>query len=160
LEKRRVTVERTFRAPVEDVWELWTTKDGIESWWGPDGFSVKVHEIDLRPTGQMFYAMTADEPDKIEFMKRAGMPTTTEHHITYREIVVNRRLSYLHPIDFVPGVAAYDIDTVVELTVSAQDVRLLLTFDAMHDEHWTGMAKAGWEMELGKLDKALGALRK
>ena len=39
---RRLTLERTYRAPLEKVWELWTTKAGIESWWGPDGFTVEV----------------------------------------------------------------------------------------------------------------------
>ena len=32
----RITIERTYRASVEDVWDLWTTKEGIESWWGPE----------------------------------------------------------------------------------------------------------------------------
>jgi len=158
--KKRITLERTYQAPVADVWELWTTKEGIESWWGPDGFIVNVHKIDLRPGGDMLYAMTAVEPDKVAFMKQAGMPTTNECRLTYREIVKHERLSYVHAVDFVPDVAAYDVDTIVELRPSAQGVRLLLTFDAMHDEHWTGMAKAGWENELGKLQKALAALPK
>jgi hypothetical protein len=32
---------------------------------------------------------------------------------------------------------------------------MVLTFDAMHDEEWTKRATMGWEMELGKLAKAL-----
>jgi uncharacterized protein YndB with AHSA1/START domain len=158
--KKRITLERTYRAPVQDVWDLWTTKEGIESWWGPDGFSVKVHRIDLRPGGEMFYAMTADEPDKVAFMKKAGMPTTTESRLVYQEIVRHERLSYMHDVDFVPGVAAYAVETVVELRPSAQGVRLLLTFDAMHDDEWTSRARMGWENELGKLDTALAARRK
>jgi uncharacterized protein YndB with AHSA1/START domain len=35
-------IERTYRASVEELWELWTTKEGFESWWGPDGFRVEV----------------------------------------------------------------------------------------------------------------------
>ena len=35
-------------ATVEDVWALWTTEPGIESWWGPDGFDVTVGHLDLR----------------------------------------------------------------------------------------------------------------
>ena len=31
------TLERVYRADVQDVWDLWTTKDGIESWWGSGG---------------------------------------------------------------------------------------------------------------------------
>src|SRR5205823_13949104 len=49
IDRPKLTVERTFRASIDEVWELWTTKDGIESWWGPDGFSVAVRDLDLRP---------------------------------------------------------------------------------------------------------------
>ena len=27
-QRRRITMERTFAAPMEDVWELWTTEGG------------------------------------------------------------------------------------------------------------------------------------
>jgi uncharacterized protein YndB with AHSA1/START domain len=33
--KPRITIERTYLARIEDVWALWTTKEGLESWWGP-----------------------------------------------------------------------------------------------------------------------------
>ena len=89
--KRRITIERTYQAPIEEVWELWTTKEGIESWWGPDGFSVKVHSIDLRPGGELRYAMTAIAPLQIEFMKKAGMPLTTEARVRYDRMPRGRR---------------------------------------------------------------------
>ena len=38
---------------------LRTTKDGIESWWGPGGFTVKVRKLDLRSGGELHYAMIA-----------------------------------------------------------------------------------------------------
>jgi uncharacterized protein YndB with AHSA1/START domain len=40
--RKRITLERLYRAELQDVWDLWTTKDGIESWWGPGGFTVVV----------------------------------------------------------------------------------------------------------------------
>jgi uncharacterized protein YndB with AHSA1/START domain len=155
MKKRQITLERTFQAPVEDVWELWTTKAGIESWWGPDGFSVEVRKLELWPGGQLLYAMTATEAPQIAFMKKAGMPITTENRATYDEIVPLRRLAYTQLADFVPGVAAYDVAMLVELHDSAQGVRMVLTFDAMHDEHWTKMATMGWQNELEKLARAL-----
>ena len=60
--RRRITLERTYKASLQDVWDLWTTKEGIESWWGPDGFSVKVRKLDLRPGGELHYALTATAP--------------------------------------------------------------------------------------------------
>jgi uncharacterized protein YndB with AHSA1/START domain len=156
--KQRITIERTYVASIADVWDMWTTKAGIESWWGPEGFSVDVHAIDLRPGGELRYSMTATAAAQIEFMKRAGMPLTTELRITYTEVVLRRRLAYDHLVDFVPGVGSYSVSTVVELHPSAGTVRMVLTFDPMHDADWTKRAVMGRESELGKLAKALDAM--
>jgi uncharacterized protein YndB with AHSA1/START domain len=153
--RRRVSIERTFIGTVEDVWELWTTKEGIESWWGPDGFSVKVRRLDVRLGGEMLYAMTADAPDQVDFLKKAGMPVTTESLVTYTELVPLQRLGFTQLADFIPGVKPYEVATTVELETIPHGVRLVLTLDAMHDEQWTRMAVMGWESELGKLARVL-----
>lgn len=153
--RRRVSIERTFNATVEDVWELWTTKEGIESWWGPDGFSVKVRRLDVRLGGELFYAMTADAHDQIDFLKKAGMPLTTESLVTYTDVVPLQRLGFTQLADFIPGVKPYEVATTVELATIPRGVRLVLTLDAMHDEQWTRMAVMGWESELGKLARVL-----
>ena len=155
--RRRITLERTYPSPIEDVWDLWTTTDGIESWWGPEGFSVKVRKLDLRPGGVLEYAMTATAPAQVEFMKRAGMPLSTDVRITLTEVVAPRRLAYTTLADFIPGVEPYPVETVVELHSEAQGVRMVLTFDAMHDETWTQRSVMGRESELGKLAKVLAA---
>jgi uncharacterized protein YndB with AHSA1/START domain len=152
---KRIKLERTFAASIEDVWELWTTKDGIESWWGPGGFQVTVRSLDLRPGGELHYAMTATDPQQIEFMKRAQMPLTTELRITYTTIDAPRRLEYVHLTDFIPGMDPYDVTTTLELYETEGGVRLALTFDPMHDEEWTMRARMGWEGELGKLEGVL-----
>ena len=153
--RRKVTLERIFQAPIEEVWDLWTTAEGIESWWGPDGFAVKVHKLDLRPGGELVYAMTATAPDQIDFLKKAGMPKTTESRLTYTEVDPPRRLAYSQTADFIPGVEPYEVPTTVELETTPQGVRMVLTFSAMHDEHWTKMAVMGWESQLGRLAKLL-----
>jgi uncharacterized protein YndB with AHSA1/START domain len=155
MSQKTITLERTFAASLEDVWALWTTKDGIESWWGPDGFRVEVRSLDLRPGGELRYAMIAVRQQEIDFMKQAGMPVTQELKITYDEIVPLARLRYTNLADFIPGVAPYDVATLVELEQTAAGVRLRLTIDAMHAEEWTKMAVSGWESELGKLEKVL-----
>jgi uncharacterized protein YndB with AHSA1/START domain len=150
-----ITIERTYQASIDDVWDLWTTADGIESWWGPEGFAVTVERLDLRAGGELTYAMTAVAPAQIEFMRGAGMPLTTPCKITYIEVAPKSRLAYTTLADFIPGVTPYEIATVVELQADRHTVRMVLTFDAMHDEHWTEMARAGRESELNKLAKAL-----
>jgi uncharacterized protein YndB with AHSA1/START domain len=155
----RIVIERVFDASIEDVWDLWTTAEGIESWWGPDGFEVKVRQLDLRPGGDLVYAMIATAQETIEFMKRAGMPTTTETRLTYQEIVPRQRLVYTNVADFIPGVEAYDVGHVIEFFPGPGGVRLVLTLDQMHDETWTQRMSAGWESELGKLEKVIASRR-
>jgi uncharacterized protein YndB with AHSA1/START domain len=151
----RIKLERTYRAELQDVWDLWTTKDGIESWWGPGGFAVTVRKLDLRPGGELLYAMTAIDPPQVEFLKKAGMPLTQECRITFAEVEPRRRLAYIHLADFVPGVDPYDVATIVELQPTADGVRMILTFDAMHNDEWTKLATMGWESELDKLAAVL-----
>jgi uncharacterized protein YndB with AHSA1/START domain len=97
-------LDRTYAATPEEIWEPWTTPAGIESWWAPDGFSVEVNELDLRPGGTLVYTMTATAPEQVEFTRNAGMPLATESRKTFTEVDRLRRLAYDSLIDFVPGV--------------------------------------------------------
>ena len=156
--RRKVVIERTFKARLDEVWELWTTSDGIESWWGPEGFAVKVHRLELRPGGELTYAMTAMALEQMEFLKKAGMPLTQEAHVSYTEVVRPRRLAFTQLADFIPNVKPYEVAMTVELDAVPEGVRMILTLDAMHDEQWTRLAVMGWESELDKLAKRLRAV--
>ena len=153
--RAQFSIERTYGASVEEVWALWTTQSGIESWWGPEGFEVSVVSLDLRPGGDLIYLMTAVAPEQVAFMKQAGMPLTTQCKVTYTEVLPARRLAYKTLADFVPGVAPYDVGTIVELKETVGGVRVVITFDAMHDSVWTERARAGHESQLRKLDALL-----
>jgi len=155
--RAQFSLDRTYAASLDEVWALWTTKDGIESWWGPEGFEVTVRGIDLRPGGELLYVMTAVREQEIAFMKQAGMPLATEAKVTYTVVQPQTRLGYSTLTDFVPGVEPYDVATLVELQAVSDGVRMVLTFDAMHDAQWTEQARAGHESQLRKLDALLAA---
>jgi len=156
--KRRLTIERTYAATLDEIWALWSTKDGIESWWGPVGFGITVQSMDLKAGGKLVYIMAPTAPDTLAFMKSSGMPIEVECKLTFTEVEAPRRLAYTTLTDFIPGVQAYEVETLLELEAAGGQVRMLLTFDAMHDDEWTGRMQEGRESELGKLD-ALLALR-
>lgn len=151
--KRRITIERKYKTTIQDVWDLWTTRDGFESWWGPGGFTAKVVKLDLRPGGELRYVMTASDPQQVEFMKKAGMAVSIEAQIRFTDVVHHRRLAYTHLADFIPGIQPYDVATEVEFRTSGEEVRMIVTFDAMHDEEWTQRATMGWEGQLSKLSE-------
>jgi uncharacterized protein YndB with AHSA1/START domain len=155
--RAQFSIERTYAASIDEAWALWTTKAGIESWWGPEGFDVTVTSLDLRPGSDLVYLMTATAPEQVSFMQRAGMPLSTECRVTYTEVSPPGRLAYKTLADFVPGVTPYEVATVVELRATADGVKLTITFDAMHDDLWTERARAGHESQMRKLDALLAA---
>ena len=153
--RAQFSIQRTYAASINEAWALWTTKSGIESWWGPEGFKVTVTSLDLRPGGNLIYLMTAVAPDQVAFMKRAAMPLTSECKVTYTEVSRPNRLAYKTLADFVPGVTPYEVATVVDLKTTADGVAVTITFDAMHDNIWTERARAGHESQMRKLDSLL-----
>jgi uncharacterized protein YndB with AHSA1/START domain len=155
--RAQFSITRSYAAKIDQAWALWTTKDGIESWWGPEGFTVTVTSLDLRPAGEMIYLMTASAPDQVAFMKQAGMPLSTECKVTFTDVAPPSRLAYKTLTDFVPGIAPYEVATVVEFKETDDGVKLVVTFDAMHDDIWTERARAGHESQMRKLDGLLAA---
>jgi len=152
---QRIVLERTYPATLAELWRLWTTKEGIEQWWGPDGFRVEVLRIDVRVGGELAYQMIAATPEMVQFMKGQHMPERQDARLRYTEVARHERLGYLHAADFIPGVPAYDVATTVEFHANADGVRLVLAFDPMHDDLWTQRQTMGWTSELDKLGALL-----
>jgi uncharacterized protein YndB with AHSA1/START domain len=152
----KVVIERTYRAQAQELWDLWTTKTGFESWWGPEGFRVEVHTLEARVGGTLHYDMIADAPEQIEAMQQLGQPTSHETRGRFAEIRPLERLAITHVIDFLPGVKPYESTMVVEFFPSGETVRMVITLDPMHDEEFTKMSTMGMTSQLMKLEKRFG----
>jgi uncharacterized protein YndB with AHSA1/START domain len=149
------TLQRTYDADPATIWDRWTTPAGIESWWAPDGFAVEVRQLDLRPGGEIVYAMTATAPEQIEFMNNAGMPLTTVSRKTFTELAEPTRIAYTSLIDFVPDHEPYEHRTVVDLTPTPEGTRVTMSVEPLHDDVWTQRLLAGRGMELDHLAATL-----
>ena len=49
---REVVLTRVFDAPRELVFEAWTNPEHVVRWFGPKGFTLTTHEIDIRVGGR------------------------------------------------------------------------------------------------------------
>lgn len=70
------TLERTFNAPRELVYEAWTNPEHLAQWWGPKGFELKVKQLDPQPGGIFHYAVLSPAGDEIwaKFIFRELVP--------------------------------------------------------------------------------------
>ena len=154
-----VVIERVYATSPERVWELWTTPEGIEQWWAPDGFEAKVAKLELAPGGELHHSLTATAPEQVAFMENAGLPLTTHARKRFTEVEPVHRLAYVSHIDFVPGVEPYEQLTTVDLDAVADGVRVVMTMEPMHDDEWTQRLVAGRENELDNLGRLVGVPR-
>jgi uncharacterized protein YndB with AHSA1/START domain len=153
---KHFVIDRTLKASVEKVWRMWTTKEGLEKWWGPEGFRSTVRHLDLRAGGRFEIVMTAMLPEIIAHLKASGMGESSVAKGDYTVVEPNGRLVYTNAVDFVPGVPPYTSTTTVEMSAKpGGGTRLIITNDVMHDEQWTLMATMGWTQQIDKLEKLL-----
>jgi uncharacterized protein YndB with AHSA1/START domain len=144
-------IERTYRTTADELWELWTTPEGIESWWAPDGFTVEVEKLELEPGGELVYTMTATAPEQVKFMRNAGMPLATTSRKRFTEVERPQRLAYMSMVDFVPDTPPYEFLTVAEFEAVDEGMHVTMTVDSMHDQVWTERLLAGRTNELDNL---------
>lgn len=52
-------VSRVFDAPVAAVWRAWTEGEQVRRWWGPQGFTAPLAEMDVREGGRSLVCMRA-----------------------------------------------------------------------------------------------------
>ena len=78
--ERELVVTRVLDAPRDLVWKALTEPARLEQWWGPKGFTSKVHRLELRPGGTFLYSQRT--PDGREMWGKW----------VYREIAAPERL--------------------------------------------------------------------
>jgi uncharacterized protein YndB with AHSA1/START domain len=80
---RRFAITRTFNAPRELVFKMWTDPEHFKHWWGPKGCTIGSCTIDLRPGGTARYSM-----------RMPGGPETWGKFV-YRQVLPPERLVFV-----------------------------------------------------------------
>ena len=85
VSKDAVVIERIFNAPVDLIWQLWTQPEQFQKWYGPQGMTIPVANMDVRVGGKRLICMEMQMPDRNTKMWFTG---------EYVEVVPNERLVY------------------------------------------------------------------
>ena len=153
-----IVVERSYRAPVEELWALWTTKAGFESWWTPDGCHVEVHVLEAREGGRLEYDTIADAPEAIAAVKSLGLATSNRSRGRFEGFRPHEHLTLVHLMDFIPGVASYEHRIEVDFRPAGDRTRMVVTTHPHFSAHWTKLAVDAFNSQLATLDRRFGWL--
>ena len=144
-------IERSFDAPVELIWQMWTDPEHFKAWYGAAGATIPVAKMDLRVGGARLVCMEMQTPDGAMRMWFTG-----EH----REIVENARLVYTESMSDEHGTvlsaAAAGMPethpTTTEVRVELEDLagrtRMVMTHVGVPEG---SPGAAGWAMAFDKL---------
>lgn len=58
---RTVTIERSFEAPIDLVWDAFTKAEILDRWWAPKPYASRTKYMDFKVGGSRFYAMVGPE---------------------------------------------------------------------------------------------------
>jgi uncharacterized protein YndB with AHSA1/START domain len=146
-----VRIERSFDAPVDLVWQMWTDPEHFRAWFGPDGVAIAVANLDVRVGGTRLVCMAMQSPDGPIQMWFTGV---------YREVIENERLVYTESISDengnVPSPSDVDLalghPTTTEVCVELSDVggrtKMVMTHTGVPSD---SPGAAGWAMAFDKL---------
>ena len=134
---RELVLTRVFDAPRRVVFRAWTDPAQLVQWWSPEGFTVALLEMDVRPGGAWRKCMRS--PDGKDYWRRG----------IYLEVVEPERLVLTYISD--DPLSDPDHETIVTVTFADQGEKTLMTFrhagfesDGARDSHqfgWTSCMK-------------------
>lgn len=142
---RVLSITRTFDAPRELVFKVWTQPEHLVRWWGPKGFTTPSCQIDVQPGGAYRTVIRSGEGK--------------EHRMrgTYREVVPPERLVMTFAWEDEAGQPGHE--TVVTVSFADQGDKTRLTFEhgvfetvADRDSHF-----GGWSQFMDRLAEYLAA---
>lgn len=113
LQSRTLTIERTFDAPQQLVWDTWTQPEHLAAWWGR-GADVNIEEHDFSQGGKWRYTMPM--PNGGEFVSEG----------IYAEIVPIEKI--VTSADFKPMTEG----VIMTITLKADGNKTHMTFSVLH----------------------------
>lgn len=143
---REIVLTRVFDAPRERVWEAWTDPKQIVKWWGPDGFTNTLFEMEIKPGGVWRHMMHA--PDGIDYPNK----------VVYIEVVKPERLVYTHGGDEEASPCQFHVTVTFEkMAGNKTRLTLRMLFETEEERNKTSGAGAieGGNQTLSRLAKHL-----
>ena len=152
-------IERTFDAPIDLIWAMWTEADHFANWYGPMGARIPNADMDVQVGGRRHITMEMETPNGPMQMFFVG---------EYREIDPTTRLVYTESMADADGNAMtaeqmgmpdgtpMETSIVVELEDFGDRTKMTMTHIGVAADSPGGQ---GWAMAIDKMEARVAELR-
>jgi uncharacterized protein YndB with AHSA1/START domain len=156
-------INRSFKAPLDLMFQVWTTPEHVARWSTPTGFTMKFIKADIRPGGESFYSMTDASGQHTMYGKAKYIEITKPNRIVYTQQFADEKGNTArHPM--APTWPETMLTTVVLTAEGPDQTRVTLTWELTDKatpveietfmKARSGMAQ-GWTGSLDKLEDYL-----
>jgi uncharacterized protein YndB with AHSA1/START domain len=141
-EDQVLRIERLIAASPERVFDLWTEPELLVAWWGPEGYDVPTHAIDVRPGGHWRTTMRSPEGKRVTV---SGV---------YRTIDKPHRLVFTWAWDQDDGSRGHETEVTVTFESAPGGTRLKLVQQTFQDKTARDNHNKGWSSSFNCLAQA------
>lgn len=136
-----LTLTRFFRAEIGRVFDYLTRTELLLEWWGPEGMTVPVHNLDFSRPGPWFSEMHA--------------PDGAVYKVSGEVEAVDPPSSIAFTWGWHDDSGQRGQESLVNFTLFARDggTELVLTHSGLPDEDTAQRHEQGWTSSLGKLER-------
>lgn len=146
-----IRIERVVDATPDRVWQMWTVPEHFAAWYGPDGATVPVAQMDVRVGGTRFVGMEMATPDGPMRMWFTGqhLEVAEPIRLAYTEAMCDEDGTVLSPEAMgMPATHPVTTEVVVELDALGDRTRMVMTHLGVPSD---SPGATGWNMALDKL---------
>ncbi len=158
-------INRTFAAPINLMFDLWTDPQHFENWMPPTGFTMKFFQADIRPGGKTFYCMT-NGSDVTMYGRAEYQVVDRPHRLVYTQQFCDAQndQTLRHPM--APTWPATMLTTVTFTAEDDEHTRVTVTWEPFGETTAAELATfvqarggmtMGWTGSFDKLDEYLVA---
>jgi uncharacterized protein YndB with AHSA1/START domain len=147
-----VRIVRTFSAPIDLIWKMWTEPEHFKAWYGPQGATIPMAEFDVRVGGRRFVGMEMTTPNGAMRMWFTGEHIAVHEptHLAYTESMSDSEGNVQTPASMgMPE--GHPTTTEVHVSLDANGDQTTMTL-VHHGIPAGSPGEMGWRMALDKLD--------
>ena len=146
MTNNNITAQKTFPAPVNELYKAWTDESALKQWWQPSGRKLQLVEAALENGGALKYTF---EPDKLNNSKLVIEGK-------YETVIPNERLVYSWnwKLDDTPvkdGMYKLSVD----FKSDGEGSEIMISQETEAQEEGIHPNEEGWDISLGELKKYL-----
>jgi uncharacterized protein YndB with AHSA1/START domain len=151
MNTKKLVIKRTFNAPIDKVWEAFTTPEILARWWSPEGMTNYHASTDVRVGGEFRYCFKSSE-GKEYWGKGTYQTITRPVKLAYIDDFTDAEGNPVPPSFYgIPGDEI--LSSLVTFSFTADGVRthMTISMDSPYDDAMTESMKQGWNSMFDKL---------